>query len=296
MNRFRTISLLAALCATALIATGCGGDKSSNTAGVSPEQAKQNLIAALKNTGSLKTGTIELVGKIGMTGGATTANAGNMTFKGSGPFDISDPANQKVDLKIEFSVAGQTQTIGVIAVDGKTYIEFAGQAMELDKQGGSSVSELTDTLGPGMIAKLAKGFETNIENVRKTTTKQVGGSELVIYTAEIDFTKALSALTKDGKGGLLGGLTGAETKQAKDAFKVRTVEFGVDESGNVVRSINIAATIKDPKGKDAATGVFEISIAMLKADGPVEITAPENAIKGGGAAMDGLLGGMSGGN
>lgn len=295
MNRFRTTSLLAALAAAALIATGCGDD-SSNTAAISPEQAKQNLETALKNTSSLKTGEIKLEGKVGMTGGTATANAGNITFKGSGPFDISDPSNQKVDLKIEIGVAGQTQTIGVIAVDGKTYIEFAGQAIELDKSSSGSVSQLTDSIGPGAIGRLSENLQGNVQNVRKVTTTTVGDTQLVTYSADIDFSKALASLSEDGKAGLLEGVTGSDAKQAKEAFKARKVEFGVDEGDQVVRSVTLAADIKDPTGKDSSTGTFEISVQVLEADGPVNIEAPANPIQGGGAALGGLLGGMSGGN
>lgn len=286
---------MAVLAATALIGAGCGGDSKTSSTNASPEEAKQALVAALKNTGSLKTGTIELDGTIGFTGGGAAANAGNITFKGSGPFDISDPKNQKVDLKIDMGVAGQTQTIGVIAVDGKTYIEFAGQAIELDKKSSGSVTDLTESLGPGSIANLSKNLEGNLTNVKKTTTTNVGGVELTTYTGEVDFSKVLESFSgTDGASGVLGGLTGTEAKQAKEAFKARKVEFGVDEADNVVRSMTLEADIEDPTGKEAGSGSFELSLKILEADGPVEITAPENPIQGGGAALGGLLGGMGG--
>jgi hypothetical protein len=291
MNRFRLLSVFAALAVTALIASGCGGD--DNKTSTSSADAQQQLISALKNTSAVKTGDLQMDGEIGFTGGQ--ANVGNVTFKGGGPFDVSDPKNPAMDLEIEFGVAGQSQKIGVIVVDGKTYIEFAGQAIELDESSAGSVGDLTDTLGPNSIGSLAKNFEDNVENVQKVSTKKVGDTELVVYSADIDFAKAIESLSgEDGKNSLFEGLSGQNAEQLKESFQAKTVEFGVEEADNVVRSVTLEADIKDPSGKDEGTGTIKLSVQILEADGPVEIKAPENAIKGGGAGLGNVFGGVTG--
>ncbi len=291
MNRFRLLSIFVALAATALIAAGCGGDDNKNSSASSAD-AKQALIAALKNTQALKTGLLELEGKVGMTGG-TAASIGTVTFKGSGPFDVSDPKDPSIDLEMEFGVAGQTQKIGIVVVDGKYYIEFAGQAIELSEKDAGSITQLTDSIGPGSLGKLSEGLEDNVTNVKKVGTAKVGDKTVVTYSAEIDFSKALESLSGENGSGLLSGLGAKDAQQAKDAFKAKTVEFGVDESGNVVRSVHLAADISSPTGGGQA-GSFDIAVRILESSEPVDIKAPENAVKGGGGQVGNLFGGMSG--
>jgi hypothetical protein len=270
MNRFRLFSIFVALAATA-------------------------LIAALKNTQALKTGILELDGKVGMTGGQA-ASLGNVTFKGSGPFDVSDPDDPALDLEMEFGVAGQTQKIGIIVVDGKYYIEFAGQAIELDAKDAGSITELTDSIGPSSLGKLSENLDDNVTNVKKVGTAKVGDKTVVTYSAEIDFSKVLESLSGEGGSGLLSGLSGQNAQQAKDAFKAKTVEFGIDEDGNVVRSVHLAADIASPTGGGEGAGSFDIAVRIIESDEAVDIKAPENAIKGGGGQVGNLFGGMSGTN
>lgn len=292
LRRLRALSLILALSAVALIAAGCGDDKSS-TASTSSADAKAALIAALKNATAIKTGEMQLDGKFGFSGGSAPS-LGNITLAGKGPFDVSDPADPKLSLEIEVGVLGQTQKLTVTVIGKKTYLTVNGQAIELEGNDGNAVKQLTDGLGPGAIARISKQFETNVTNVKKVGVEKVGDGDVTVYAADIDFGKLIEAFSEDGKSGVFGQLSGTDAKQAKDAFKAKKVEFGVDESGKVVRLIRIEAEIVDPTGKDEGSGTFEITIKLLESDGPVEITAPPNAVKGDASSLGGLLGAFGG--
>ncbi|MBJ7347535.1 MAG: hypothetical protein JHC87_03065 [Thermoleophilaceae bacterium] len=288
MNRLRTISLIAALCALALVATGCGKDKASSESLANTANPKQTVVDALKGVATYKTGQIKLGGNVEI------ASAGKVGIDGQGPFDITDISNPEFDLTLSLGIAGSSQKVGISVVDGIVYFKVAGQAIEVGKAGDTGVAKMIGASDPTQLVKLFSQLEAYTTDVKAVGTGVVGGKPTTNFTAKVDFAGLLKEAAKNGDTGLaVPGLTGANNKEFANSMGASTITVGVDNATKLAVSLKIDAKFgaqgSGASGKAGGSGLA-VSIEFTDVNEPVTIEKPANAIKGGGSMLKALGG------
>ena len=270
------VSVLAA----ALVATGCG-DKSASSS-VPPDQ---RVKTALDNTANIKSGKSRIDATI-----AVGSVPGSFKLTGGGPFDTEAPGGAAFDIDLKVNVAGFDQTIGLIAVDGKNYVQIGDKAF-VSKKGDNA----SGAIDPKTIQDLFGSLDKYVTDVKLTGTKTVDGQQLDVYSMTID----LSALAKDSvgkndaKGASIPGLGNISDFATSLGKATATVGIGPDDFAHQI-GINASA---GATGAAGGGGGIKGTLYLSDINKPVTIDKPANVVTDSSAlqALGGMLGGLSGG-
>ncbi len=263
MNRSRIFTLALACIAAALVAAGCGGDKTSSA---SPSES---VSAALKKTSEIKSGTAAIDGSV-----STGSLPGSISLKGDATFDTQAEGGAAMDVELAASVAGTEQKFGFVAVDGKNYITVGDKALE---QKGSS------NLEPSQISSFIAGLGKNLTNVKETGE----AAGVTTYTATVDVKKMItensdnSDLSKLSIPGVGSGSDLAKSVSTAD------ITVGVDGDGYAQ-----TLTVDLPLDINGSPGGLRADIELSDIDQPVTIEKPSDVVKD--ASELGGLGAMLG--
>jgi hypothetical protein len=196
---------------------------------------------------------------------------------------------------LKVNVAGFDQTIGLVAVDGKNYVEIGDKAFLSDKNSKSS-----GAIDPKIIQGLLTSLNGYVSNVKQIAGKSVNGESLDVYSMTID----LGALAKDtvssndGAGASIPGLgnvsdlatsLGKATATVGINSKDLPVEIGIDASVG-------GSTDGGGSSSDSSGGVKGV-LTLSDINEPVTIDKPTNVVTDSSAlqALGGMLGGLGGG-
>lgn len=295
MNRFRLISLLALVAAIALVATGCGGDKKSSSSNVPPSQ---RVKTALQNVEKIDSGSMTMSGSLSGAG-----MPGKMSVSGDGKFDTKAEGGPAVEMKMKLDLGfgGQPQEVGLISVDGKSYIEFGGKFYSADSMmkgitgaTGDSKPKSSTAIDSKQLKEMINSLSGMVGEVTASGTKQVGGEKVDVYTATIDVSKAVDEAKKQA-GSALDGLSAlGGVGDLGKIFGDTKILIGID-SNDLPRSIEIKSTV-DPKaaGASGSGGTIEGSLILTEVNQPVTITKPAKVESGSGLleALGAMFGGM----
>jgi hypothetical protein len=282
-SRFRAWPALAAVLvlAAALVAAGCGGSKSSSS-NVPPQQRVET---ALKNASTIKSGKSAISATIAMG-----SLPGSFKLTGGGPFDTEAKGGGAFDIELKVNVAGFDQTIGLIAVDGKNYVQLGDKAFESNKKDPSS-----GAIDPKSIQNLINSLNQYVTNVKQIASKSVNGESLDFYSMTID----LGALAKNSvnangaKGASIPGIGNVADLATSLGKATATVGIGSD---NLPHEIGIDAKVGGATGGGTGGGI-QGTLILTDINKPVTINKPTNVVSDSSAlqALGGMLGGLNGG-
>jgi hypothetical protein len=281
-NNSRLLPALFALLllGVALIASGCGDKKSSST--VPPQERVES---ALKNAANIKSGKSTLNATI-----AAGSLPGSFKVTGGGPFDTEAEGGAAFDISLKVNIAGFDQTIGLIAVDGKNYIEIGDKAFLSDKNSKSS-----GAIEPKTIQNLINSLNKYVSNVKQSASKEINGETVDVYSMTID----LGALAKDsvakndGAGASIPGLGNVSDLATSLGKADATVAINSDD---MPVEIGIDADVGGATDSGNSGGL-KGTLVLSDINEPVTIDKPKNVVTDSSAlqALGGMLGGLGGG-
>lgn len=295
MNRIRLTSLLALAAATALIATGCGGDKTSSSSSNVPPDQRVNT--ALKNAQKINSGTVTFDGSMSGAG-----LPGKIKLSGGGDFDSKAKGGPAMDLKIKLDLGfgGEPQEMGLVTADGKSYIMFADKYYSADSMvpgaTGSTGSTSSTAIDSKQLTELIDSLDGLVSDVSASGTKKVGDEDVDLYTATIDVSKAVDEAKKQAGSALEGLSALGGAGDLGKAFGDTKIIIGVD-SNDLPRSLEIKTSV-DPgaAGATAAggSGSIEASMVLTEVNQPVTVEKPDKVESGNGLleAFGSMFGGL----
>lgn len=284
--------MLAAVAALALLAGGCGGkDKDASTSSATPQQ---RVKTALLNTQKINSGVVKLDATL--SGGAAP---GSMKITGGGTFDLKAAGGPAFDLEVALDIAGQSQKIGFVVVDGKSFMKFGDRAFSMDeaKKDGTSATGKLGGIKPEQIRKMIESLNAYVTDFKQTGTLQVDGQTLTVYTAKLDVNKISSKAQKDS-GGQIPSIPGlGDLSSLTRMFRGTVVRVGVGDD-DLPHSVSLETSIgaSGTTGSGSLAGTVKANILLTKVNEPVTIKAPKNVVKGADAlgALGSMFGGMGG--
>lgn len=257
LKKTASLRVLAALVLVAFAtvgAIGCGGDDKE-----SPDAAVE---AALEKAADIKSGKSEIKASI-----LTGALPASFDIVGGGPFDTEAKGGVAYDLDLAVQVAGTEQAFGVVAADGKSYIEVDGKAAELEGDGGAA-------LDGGTVNDFIDSLSDYILDASFAEKRNLGKEELQVYNFNFDAKKLLSDASKDSEAIAnfsVPGLGSAEELSA--GIDKGTGSVGVASDG-FPRTLSVNVPIE--RGTSLA-GV-RLSLTINDINQPVTIEAPEEIV------------------
>lgn len=283
-NRFLPALAALVLLAVALVASGCGDKKSSSSA-----DPQTRVDTALKNASTITSGKSTINATIAMG-----SLPGAFKITGGGPFDTKAAGGGAFDIALKVNVAGFDQTIGLIAVDGKNYIEIGDKAFLTDPK-----SKNSGAIDPKTIQELINSLGKYVSGVTQVAGKTVDGKSLDVYSMTVD----LGALAKesvdknDGEGASIPGL-GNVADLATSLGKAK-MTVGID-SDDMPVELGIDASVGGSTGESGDSGnggSLKGTLVLTDINKPVTIDKPSNVVTDSSAlqALGGMLGGLGGG-
>lgn len=272
------------LLTAALVASGCGDEKAASS-GVPPQERVET---ALKNAANIKSGKAAINATIAM---------GNLpgAFKitGGGPFDTEAKGGAAFDIALKVNIAGFDQTIGLIAVNGKNYIEIGDKAFLSDQKSKSS-----GAIDPKTIQGLINSLNEYVSDVKQVASKTINGESVDVYALTVD----LEALAKDavaendGAGASIPGL-GNVADLATSLGKAKATVAVNSEDLPVEIGINADVGGATEGGSAGGGGSLKGTLVISDINGTVKIEEPTNVETDSSAlqALGGMLGGLGGG-
>lgn len=277
--------------ALALLATGCGDKKTS--AAKHADNPQEAVKTSLLNASKVKSG--EMKYSATFSGGGMP---GSMQITGDGAFDMKAKGGAAMHFTMAFDIAGQKQEMGFTMVDGKSYMEFGGQATSLGDSSGATAS--TGKIDQKQIDEMFKALEGMIGEVKPAGTQTVNGETVTVYSTTVDVTKAADEVEKQAKGQIPGSIPGfGDIKSLAKMFKDTKVRVGIDSDGlprlvEFETSFNMGAMGGATGASDSGSGGFKVKAELTKVNTPVTIKKPANVVAGKGAldALGGMFGGL----
>jgi hypothetical protein len=245
-----------ALCAFAV--AGCGSKSADNN--VAPSQAIQN---ALDKTSEITSGRAKLKGSL-----ALGSMPGSIAITGGGPFDTKAKGGAAFDLEISLGLAGTQQKIGIVALDGKSYLVMGDRAVEQSKDDSMS-------FGGDQIASFIKGLGKYVSNA-----KEAGENT---YTADVDMKKLIADVQKNSKGADLkipglGSIGDLKETVGSAALKVVVNPEGYADSIDINMPIN----------SGGSEGGVRLTLDLTEINQPQTIEKPKKIVDADSALGGGL--------
>lgn len=276
MRRHRTrtpflTALLAVIALTlALIASGCGGDDSSNE---NPRTLLGKASAKPIPSATVQLRTVTNAPGFPILGSRISVNA-------NGPFEAKGKGGLPAfDSRVILSGGGQTFPARVSLIDGSVYVELMGQFYEADKEmlGQLGLDELKAGPGGASLQQLGLDPDEWLTNVKVSDGEELGGDSTKLITGKVN----KQAVIED----LLGILNRERLEQASEdlgdlpdfsdenidkaaaAIDSAQVEINVDDDDNPRRVYaKLGFTVPDDV-KDTAiekgTVVFDLQLDQI---------------------------------
>ncbi len=308
------IAALTALLASAAFVAGCGGDDPADEDVASVLEATFGADEPVKS-GKLDVGlTLDAQGLQGI--------AGPIAVKLTGPFEGSgDGELPAFDFDLELDAAGQAFTAGAVSTGEKGFLELQGQSYAVGdelfaqfRDGYKKAQEEAEKEADGKSTTSFKALGIDplrwLSNGRNAGTEEVGGTETIHVTGDIDVAKFLvdvnTVLGKAADLGVAGAqnadvptsLTEEQRKQIAEAVKSAKVDIYSGAEDKLLRKLAVAIDFDVPEASREAAGglqagklALELTIADLN-EGQ-DISEPEDARPL--EELTGALGGLAGG-
>lgn len=276
MNRFRLTSLLTLLAVFGLLVAGCGDDNQTSSSNVPPEQ---RVKTALQNASKINSGSVTLDAAI--SGGGLP---GKMKLSGGGDFDTKAEGGPAIAIDVKFDMGfGEPQEIGLVSVDGKSYLKFGGKYYAADSMvpGATGASGSTSTaIDSKQLQELIDSLDGYVSDVKAAGTKKVGDDTLDLYTATIDVKKAVAEAKKQAGSALEGLAALGGAGDLTEGVGETTVEIGVD-SNDLPRSFKLNTSVEaGSTGGTSSGGGIEASLVLTEVNQPVTIEKPDEVEEG----------------
>jgi hypothetical protein len=293
LSRFRTLTIFAALIASATALAACGGGSSDDPQTIVDEATLQGI----------ESGKLDLSLGIDVKG----EKGGHIAVDLSGPFQ-SEGEEELPELDLSAtakgSVGGESIDFegGLTLLPSKAFVEYSGTEYEVDpttlsfvksaiqrqtnkqSEAGEEASGCQETIGDLNVADF-------IENLSEEGSADVGGTSTTKVSGELDAPGAIEALTEviedpacSEQLSAAGRLpSGAELERAKgqveDALKEAHVVLYVGDD-HIVRRLAVDAAIEPPKGtgsEGAESVKLEFDLTLTGVNEGQTIAAPQSA-------------------
>ncbi|MFN2471433.1 MAG: hypothetical protein ABR583_10715 [Gaiellaceae bacterium] len=269
--------VIAASLAVLALAAGCGGDGGEGAA-----DARDRLARTAAKLGEIRSGVLDLRLVLDPKGNDTE----RVGFEVHGPFALDEGGAARFSVDYTQIHGEREATVKLISTGKQAYVTVGGTSYELPP---GQAAELRDAGGAvgGDDGLGQLELDDWIQDPRLSDGDDVGGDETDRISARLDVAAAaedLLALARDAGAGDVGELSQEELKRLRDAVDEATIEVLSGSDDDLLRRLDIDASLGLDVPDELADLVGEVVGAKLDVEltiehpnEPVAVTAPTDA-------------------